>query len=163
MHNKTISWNANWILIFICFMGRLLLSASSSSLFIIASFLIQIIKMDKRLLKNWILHIPHCLRDILWELDLQLLPSFFFSSYETSFFFFPNSVESNYFLLAHILCMNESHDPGRPFKVAITTSTFSTSSSTTSSCKVWLYGLYILHILQLVSRIHLSIHVLPFK
>ena len=74
-----------------------------------------------------------------WELDLQLLPSFFFSSYETSFFFFfPETVESNYFLLAHILRMNESHDPGRPFKVAITTSTFFTSSLTASSCSfIW--------------------------
>ena len=43
MHNKTISWNDNWILIFICFVGRLLLEppASSSSSFIIALFLIQ--------------------------------------------------------------------------------------------------------------------------
>ena len=73
-----------------------------------------------------------------WDLDLQLLPSFFFSSYETSFFFFPKSVESNYFLLAHILCMNESHDPGRPFKVAITT-----SSSTVSSCSAfWIFTFF---------------------
>ena len=37
-------------------------------------------------------------------------------------------------LMSHISRMNESHDPGRPFKVVITTSTFSTSSSTTSGC-----------------------------
>ena len=64
-----------------------------------------------------------------WELDLQLLPSSL-SSYELSFFFFPESTESHHFLLAHILHMNESHDLWRPFKVAITTSSFSTSSST---------------------------------
>ena len=66
MHNKTISWNDNWILIFICFVGRLLLSASSSSSFTIASFLIQMLNMNKRLFKNWFLHIPHRLRDLLW-------------------------------------------------------------------------------------------------
>ena len=36
--------------------------------------------------------------------------------------------------LAQIPWMKESHDLGRPFKVAITISTFSTSSSTASSC-----------------------------
>ena len=66
MHNKTISWNENWILIFICYMGRLLLSTSSSSSFRIASFLIQMINMDKRFFKNWALHIPHRLRYLLW-------------------------------------------------------------------------------------------------
>ena len=66
MHNKTISWNDNWILIFIFFMGRLLLSASSSSSFIIASFLIQILMMDKRFFKSWVLHSHHLLRDLLW-------------------------------------------------------------------------------------------------
>ena len=65
MHNKTISWNDNWILIFICFVDRLLLSYSSSSLFI-TTFLIQMLKMDKRIFKNWVLHIPHHLRDLLW-------------------------------------------------------------------------------------------------
>ena len=65
MHNKTISWNDNWILIFICFMGRLLLdpSASSSS----SSFIISYpnAKMDKSFFKSWVLWIPHRLRDIL--------------------------------------------------------------------------------------------------
>ena len=46
MHNKTISWNDNWILIFICFEGRLLEpSASSSSSFMIALFLIQMLRL----------------------------------------------------------------------------------------------------------------------
>ena len=58
-----------------------------------------------------------------------------FSSYESSFFFFPKSAESNHFLLAHIPRMNESHDPGRPFKVA-TTSAFSTFSSTATICSL---------------------------
>ena len=61
---------------------------------------------------------------------------FLFSYYESSFFLcslFPEFAEGNHFLLAHIPWMNESHDPGRPFKLVITISTFSTSSSTTSS------------------------------
>ena len=94
-----------------------------------------------------------------WELYLQLLP--YYSSLLMSW------AESNYFLLEYILCMNESHDPGRPFKVAITTSTFSTSSSTASRdpCKVWLYGLCILdlHILQQFSQSHIPIYALLFK
>ena len=46
MHNKKISWNDNWILIFICFMGILLLESSTSSYssFMIALFLIQMLK-----------------------------------------------------------------------------------------------------------------------
>ena len=65
MHNKTISWNDNWILIFNCFMGRLLLehSASSSSSFIISY---PNDKMDKRFFKSWVLHISHRLRDLIW-------------------------------------------------------------------------------------------------
>ena len=42
-----------------------------------------------------------------------------FSYYESSFFLcvlFPESTESNHFLLAHFPRMNESHDPRRPFK-----------------------------------------------
>ena len=63
-HNKTISWNDNWILIFICFVGRLLEpSASSSSSFIISY---PNAKMDKSFFKSWVLRIPHHLRDLLW-------------------------------------------------------------------------------------------------
>ena len=67
-YNKTISWNDNWILIFICFVGRLLLdpSALSSSSFMTSSFLIQTLNMDKSLFNNWVLHIPHRLRNLLW-------------------------------------------------------------------------------------------------
>ena len=65
MHNKTISWNDNWILIFICFIGRLLLEPSNSSS---SSFIISYPndKMDKRFVKSWVLCIPHRLRDLLW-------------------------------------------------------------------------------------------------
>ena len=82
MHNKTILWNDNWILIFICFVGRLLLepSASSSSSFITSSFLIQMLNMDKRFFKNWVLHIPHRLRDLLWMVRAWYLVSPIFSS-----------------------------------------------------------------------------------
>ena len=52
------------------------------------------------------------------------------------------------------------HDPGRPFEMAITTSTFSSSSSTASSCSLferllWRHGLCILdlHILQLFLKV----------
>ena len=157
---------------FIRFMGRLLLdpsASSSKSSFMASSFLIQ---MDKGFFKNWVLHIPHRLRDLLWMVRAwsSIAPIFFFSSYESSFFFFPDSTESNHFLLAHIPRINESHDPGRPFKVAITTSAFFTSSFTASSCSwferpLWLHGLCILdlHILQLDSLGHILIFVLPFK
>ena len=81
-------------------------------------------KMDNRFFKNWVLHILHRLRDLLWMVRAwsSIAPIFFFSSYE--------STESNHFLLAHIPRMNESHDPGRPFKMAITTSAFFTSCFT---------------------------------
>ena len=103
------------------------------------------------------------------RLIFNLLPSFFFSSYETRFFFFPKSTESNHFLLAHIPHMNESHDPGRPFKVVITIFSFiyclKLFFDLRDPCKVCLYGLCImdLYILQLVSQIHLLIYVQPFK
>ena len=79
MHNKTISWNDNWILIFICFVGRLL-STSSSSSFITTSFLIQMLNMDESFFKNWVLHIPHRLRDLLWILRFWYSISPFSSS-----------------------------------------------------------------------------------
>ena len=138
MHNQTISWNENLILIFICFMGRLLLepSASSSSSFIISY---PNDKMDKSLFKIWVLRIPHLLEG--FSLDGESLIFSFshilFSYYESSFILcvlFPESTESNHFLLAHIPRMNESHDPGRPFKVAA----FFTFSFTASSCSlIW--------------------------
>ena len=138
MHNKTISWNDNWIIIFICFVGRLLLEPSASSY---SSFIISYpnAKMDKNFFKNWVLQIPHRLRYLLWMVrawSSHLL----FSYYESSFFLcvlFPESAESNDFLLVHIPCMNESHDLGKPFKVDITTFTFSTYSTPTSCYLIW--------------------------
>ena len=138
MYNKIISWNDNWILIFICFVGRLLPEplASSSSSFMIASLLRRIRGASR--VDFFIFLIAWGIFFGRWDLDLQLLPSFFFSSYETSFFFFPRSAESNHSLLEHIPWMNEFYDPGRPFKVAITTSAFFTSSFTVSSCSlIW--------------------------
>ena len=139
MHNKTISWNDNWILIFICFMSRLLLSASSSSSFITSSFLIQMLRWIRgsSRIESFIFLIAWGIFFESWELDLQLL---LFSYYDLSFFLcslFLDSTEGNHFLLAHIPRMNESHDIGRPFKVVIITSAFSTSSSTASSCSAW--------------------------
>ena len=97
-------------------------------------------KMDMKFFKSWVLHIPRRLRDLLWMVrawSSHLL----FSYYESSFFLcvlFPESAESNHFLLEHIPCMNEFHDIWMPFKVAIATSTFSTSSSTATSCSlIW--------------------------
>ena len=101
---------------FVCFVG----TPSWSFCFIIF-FIHEIIisypndKMDKRFSRNR-------LRDLLWmeRAWYSIAPIFLFSS----FFFFPELAEINHFLLAHIPRMNESHDPGRPFKVAITTSAF---------------------------------------
>ena len=142
MHNKIKSWNNNWILIFISFVGSFLLDPLASSY---SSFVISYPnnKMDKMFFKSWVLHIPHRLRDILWIMkSLSLVAPIFFSltmSWASSCVCSSWSLsESNYFLLAHIPWMNESHDPGRSFKVVITTSAFSTSSSTASSCSlIW--------------------------
>ena len=152
MHNKMISWNHNWILIFICFVGRLILdpSTSPSSSFMTSSFLIQMIRRirSSSRVELFIFLIAWGIFFVWWELDLQLFPS--------SLLFFLESAESNYFFLVHIPCMNESYDPGRPFKVAITASVFFTSSFTASSCSwferlLWLHGLCILdlHFLQI--------------
>ena len=177
MHSKTISWNGNEILIFICFVGRLLDPfATSCSSFMTSSFLIQMLKMDKRLFQELSPSYSSSLEgsSLDGESFIFICSYLLFSSYELSFFFFPDSAESNHFLLAHIPQMNESHDPGRPFKVVITTSAFSTFFffyrfklffDLRDPCKVWLYGLFILdlHILQPVSQSNILIYVLPFK
>ena len=120
-------------------MGRLLLDPSASSY---SSFIIYYpnARMDKSFFKIWVLCIPHHFEGT--SLDGEGLifncSHLLFSYYESRFFFFPESAESNHFLLAHIPCMNESHDPGKPFKLAITNSTFSTSSSiATSYSLIW--------------------------
>ena len=77
MYNKTISWNDNWILIFICFVGRLLLLASSYSSFIKSPFLIQMIiwiRGSSRI-EFFIFLIAWGIFFEWWELDLQFLPS----------------------------------------------------------------------------------------
>ena len=135
---------------FIRFVGRLLLepSASAYSSFMTSSFLIQMLRWIRGSSRFEPFIFPHRLRDILWMVrawSSHLL----FSYYESIFFLcvlFPESTEINHFLLAHIPHMNESHDPGRPFKVAITTFAFSTSSSTTTSCSlVWEMAVWSLH------------------
>ena len=105
MHNKTISWNDNEILIFICFMGRLLLypSASSSSSFMTSSFLLQMIRWIKGFFKISVLCISSSLEGS--SLDGESLifscSYLFFSYYEWSLFLcalFPESTKSNHFL-----------------------------------------------------------------
>ena len=130
MHNKTISLNDNWILIFICFMGRLLLAYSSSS-FMTTPFLIQVliwIRGSSRI-ESSVFLIAWGIFFGSWDIDLLLLPY----SLEPRFFLcviFLESGENNHFLLVYIPRMNESHDPRRPFKVVIIVSY---TSSTTSS------------------------------
>ena len=98
--------------------------ASSSSSFMTSSFLIQMIRWIRgsSRIEFFIFLISWGILFEWWELDLQLLPS--------SFSLLMSQAKSNHFLLAYILRMNESYDPGRPFKVAITTSAFFTSSFT---------------------------------
>ena len=118
--------------IFICFVGRLLLSASSSSSFITTPFLIQMLRWIRGSSCSSSLEGSSLNRESLIFSFSHLL----FSYYESSFFLcalFPESAEGNHFLLAYNPQMNESHDPRRPFKVAITTFAFSTS---TSSCSL---------------------------
>ena len=157
MHNKTISWNYNWILIFICFEGRLLLepSASSSSSFIIASFLIQKLRWIRSssrveffiFLIAWGIFFGW--KSLIFNCSHLLFLSFFFL-----WVLFLESTESNHFLLAHIPRMNESHDPRRPFKLAITTSAFFTYSFTASSCSlIW-------ETLMTTSSLHSDLHIL---
>ena len=79
MHYKVISWNDNWILIFICFVGRLILepSASSSSSFMTSSFLIQVLRCIRgsSRVDSFIFLISWGIFFELWELDVQFLPS----------------------------------------------------------------------------------------
>ena len=164
MHSKTISWNDNWILIFICFEGRLLFepSASSSSSFIVTSFLIQMLR--------WIRSSSRVeffifLRDLLWMMRAwssvsSISPSLLMNRASSSSW---SLLKCNHFLLEHIPWINEFHNPGRPFKVAITTSAFFTASSCSFERLLWLHGLCILdlHILQLVSLGHILIFFFP--
>ena len=81
-------------------------------------------KVDKRFFKSWVLHIPHCLRDLLWMMRAwssvsSIFPSLLMNLASSSSW---SLLKCNHFLLEHIPWMNEFHDFGRPFKVAITTS-----------------------------------------
>ena len=134
-YSKTISWNYNWILIFIRYVGRFLLKpfASSSSSLMTSSFLIQMLRWIRG--SSWI---ESFIFLIAWGIFVRsaTAPIFSFSYYESSFFLcalFLESTESNHFTLAQIPPMNESHDPGRPLKVAITTS----SSTATIFSLIW--------------------------
>ena len=66
MHNKTISWNGNWILIFYLFHGYTPSWAFSFIVFFIHDSIVSY-PSDKKFFKSWVLHIPHCLRDFLWN------------------------------------------------------------------------------------------------
>ena len=147
MHNKTISWNDNWILIFICFLGRLLLSTSSYSSFITTSFLIQ---MDKRFFKNWVLRIPHRLRDLLWIVRAWYSFSPIFSSLIISRDF--SSSQSllkviNSFWHTFLEWMNPMILGGHYHNFCILHFFFYPFTfffDLRDPCKVWLYGLWFL-------------------
>ena len=142
MHNTStkykqiISWNDNWILIFICFMDRILLEPSSSSSysFMTSSFLIQILRWIRgsSSVESFIFLIAWGIFLGWWELDIQLLPFSLLLLWVELLLLFtlPESAEGNHFLLVPIPRMNKSHDPRRPFKVVIT---ISYSSSIASS------------------------------
>ena len=136
---------------FICFMGGLYLDHSylSSSSFMKSSFLIQMIRWIRgsSRIEFFIFLIAWGIFFEWWELDL--LP------YSSSLLI--SRAESNHLLLVYILHMNESHDPGRPFNVAITTSTYF------FFYHFKLFCILDLHILQLFSQIHLLNYVLIFK
>ena len=144
-----------------CFVGRLLLepSTSSSSSFIIAPFLIQMLRWIRgsSRVEFFIFLIAWGIFFGRWELDLHFLPSSLLFLW-AELLLLPEYGESNQFLLEHIPWMNEFHNPGRPFKVAITTSAFFTASSCSWFERLlWLHGICILdlHILQLVSLVHI--------
>ena len=136
VHNQTISWNDNRILIFICLVGRLLLEplASSSSSFTTTSFLIQMLRWIRgsSSIESFIFLIAWAIFFGSWELDLQLLPPSLslIMSWDSS------CVHSSQillkvinFLLQHNPQMNESHDLWRPFKVVIKISYYSSIAS----------------------------------
>ena len=111
--------------------------------------------MDKRFFKNWVIHIPHRLRDLPWMVRAWY-------SIAPIFFFFLESTKSNHFLSAHIPWINESHDPGDYHHFCILHFFFyrlKLFSNLRHPRKVWLYGLCILdfHILQLFSQSYLLV------
>ena len=138
MHNQTISWNDNWTLIFVCLVGRLLLvpSASSSSSFTTASFLIQMMRWIRgsSWVESFIFLITWGIFFESWEIDLQFLPyspklnypcfspifsSLIMSRASSCVHSSQSPLKVINFLLAQIPWMNESHVLERPFKEAI--------------------------------------------
>ena len=177
MHNKTISWNDNWIII--CFVGRLLLdhSTSSSSSFMKSSFLIQMIiwiRGSSRI-ESFIFLIVWGIFFESWELDVQLLPSSLLLLWVELLLVcalprvcwkqsLPSGTHSSN---EWIPCPRETIQGGH-YNLCILhffIHCFKLFFDLRYPCKVWLYGLCILdlHILQLVPQIHLLIYVLPFK
>ena len=143
-HNQTMSWNDNRTLIFVCLVGRFLLEplASSSSAFTTTSFLIQMLRWIRG--SSWVeyfwikIHIPYHLRNIIFLVWIMralssvdpIFSSLVMSQASSCVHSSQSLLKVIKFLLAHIPRMNESHDPGRPFKVVIT---ISYSSSIASS------------------------------
>ena len=155
-----LSLFVSWVDCFLIFL------ASSSSSFMVASFLIQMIRRirSSSRVEFFIFLIAWGIFFGRWEPYLQFLPIF-------SYLLMIQAPSSSRSLLKVITSFwhTSSHewinDLGRPFKVDITTSAFFTS---TSSCSwferlLWLHGFYILdlHILQLVSLGHILILFFP--
>ena len=140
-----MKWQLNTYLLFVSWVDYLDHSALSSSSFMKSSFLIQMIRWIRgsSRIEFFIFLITWGIFFEWWELDLQLLPS--------SSSLLISRAESNHLLLVYILHMNESHDPGRPFKVAITTSAYF------FFYRFKLFCILDLHILQLFSQSHLLI------
>ena len=117
MHNQIISWNENWILIFISFMVDSFLS-------LLLHHLLH--SWHHHFLSKWIRGSSELIPSYSSSLEGSSLnrerlifscSHILFSYYGSSFILcvlFPESAKSNHFLLAHIPWMNESHDLGRP-------------------------------------------------
>ena len=174
IHNTIISWNDNWILIFIFFVGRLLLepSAWSSSSFITTLFLIQMIRWIRgsSRIESFIFLIVEG-SSLNHESLIFSCSHLLFSYYELSILLcalFPESAESNHFLLEHIPRMNESSWSWEAIQggyhnfciLYFFIHCFNFFFDLRDPCKLWLYGLCIL---QLIPQIRLLIYVLPFK
>ena len=122
-------------------MVRLLLepSASSSSSFIISY---PNANMYKRFFNNWVLHIPHRLRDLLWMVRAWSSVAPIFSSLIMSRASYSSQSllkVINSFWHTFLEWMNPMILGGHSRRLSvITTFAFSTSSSTTSSCSlIW--------------------------
>ena len=101
--------------------------------------------MDNIFFKSWVLHIPHCLRDLLWTVRYWSSVTHIFSSLMSRDSSSSQSLMKviTSFWHTFLILMNESHYPRRPFKEVITTFAFSTSSSTTSRCSTfWIFTFF---------------------